>query len=361
MTDDISATGGHPGSGGGAAPDWEAIARYLAGESQPMEASVIEQWLEAHPRDRDLVERLNVEATIEPADVDVEAALARVHARMSEGSQPRVLPMPAARRSLWQPLGVVGLLAAAAVVGIVVTRQARKAPDQGAQATLARTYTTGVGQRDSVRLADGTRVVLGPDSRLTVPADYGMNGRSVELRGDGYFDVVHDAAKPFAVRVGQAVVEDIGTAFSVESDDAAATSVSVVAGSVRLRQAQSEPTSGVVLAAGDRGSIDEAGRATAQQHVVRDEDVAWTRGQLVFRDAPLSRVANELRRWYGVTLRVNDSALLNTPVSTSFAGEPVDRVLNIIGLTLGARVQRQTGGGSDTATLIFNRRPAAPR
>ena len=208
-----------------------------------------------------------------------------------------------------------------------------------------------------MRLADGTRVVLGPDSRLTVPADYGTTGRSVELRGDGYFDVVHDATKPFAVRVGQAVVEDIGTTFSVESDDAAATSVSVVTGSVRLRQAASEPTSGVVLAAGDRGSIDEAGRASAKQHVVRDEDIAWTRGQLIFRDAPLSRVANELRRWYGVTLRVNDSALLNTPVSTSFAGEPADRVLNIIGLTLGARVQRQ----GDTATLIFNRRPTSPR
>lgn len=355
MTDDVSPTNRHPGSG--AAPDWEAIARYLAGESQPEEASVIEQWLETHPRDRELVERLDTEATIEAVDVDVEAALARVHARMTEPARPRVLSMPTTRRPLWQPLGVIGLFAAAAVVGVVVIRQARTTPDQGAQATIARTYTTGVGQRDSVRLADGTRVVLGPDTRLTVPADYGTNSRSVELRGDGYFDVVHDAAKPFAVRVGRAVVEDIGTTFSVESDDADATSVSVVAGSVRLRQAASEPTSGVILAAGDRGSIDEAGRATAQQHVVRDEDIAWTRGQLVFRDAPLSRVANELRRWYGVTLRVNDSALLSTPVSTSFAGEPADRVLNIIGLTLGARVQRQ----GDTATLIFNRRPTAPR
>lgn len=359
MSDDGSSAGGYSATGGGSAPDWEAIARYLAGESQPEEASVIEQWLEAHPRDRELVDRLNAEATIEPADVDVEAALARVHTRMSEPgtSRPRVLSMAAPRRPLWQPLGVVGLVAAAAVVGIVVTRQPRNVTDGGARPTLARTYTTGVGQRDSARLADGTRVVLGPDSRLTVPSDYGTTSRSVELRGDGYFDVVHDAAKPFAVRVGQAVVEDIGTTFSVESDDAAATSVSVVTGSVRLRQAQSEPTSGVVLAAGDRGSIDESGRATAQQHVVGDEDIAWTRGQLVFRDAPLSRVANELRRWYGVTLRVNDSALLNTPVSTSFAGEPADRVLNIIGLTLGARVQRR----GDTATLVFNRGPKSPR
>jgi transmembrane sensor len=358
MTDDRSAAGGYPGSGSGAAPDWEAIARYLAGESQPEEASVIEQWLESHPRDRELVERLNTEASIELPEVDVEAALTRVHARMNEKSGPRVLSMQRpGRRPLWQPLGVVGLLAAAAIVGVVVTRQSGTIPDESGTALSARVYTTGVGQRDSVRLVDGTRVVLGPDSRLTVAGYYGATGRSVELRGDAYFDVVHDAGKPFAVRVGQAVIEDIGTTFSVESDETDATSVSVVTGSVRLRQAQSEPASGVVLAAGDRGSIDESGRATAQQHVVRDEDIAWTRGQLVFRDAPLSRVANELRRWYGVTLRVSDSALLSTRVSTSFAGEPTERVLDIIGLTVGARVQRQ----GDTATLIFNRRPPSPR
>src|SRR6478736_1648463 len=116
MTDDVSAAGGYPGSGAGAAPDWEAIARYLAGESRPEEASIIEQWLEAHPSDRELVERLNLEATIEPADVDVEAALASVHARMAAGEtgRTRVLPMPA-RRPIWQPLGIIGLLAAAAV------------------------------------------------------------------------------------------------------------------------------------------------------------------------------------------------------------------------------------------------------
>ena len=76
-------------------------------------------------------------------------------------------------------------------------------------------------------LADGSRVVLGPDSRLTVPADFGSGARAVELEGDGYFDVRHDAAKPFAVRVGQALVEDVGTTFRVESDDGNATSVSV--------------------------------------------------------------------------------------------------------------------------------------
>ena len=84
-------------------------------------------------------------------------------------------------------------------------------------------------------LADGSRVILGPDSRLTVPADFGSTARAVELKGDGYFDVRHDAAKPFTVRVANALVEDVGTTFTVESDAGDTTSVSVLSGSVRLR------------------------------------------------------------------------------------------------------------------------------
>src|ERR671932_802541 len=49
-----------------------------------------------------------------------------------------------------------------------------------------------VGARDSVRLPDGSRVLLGPQSQLTVLGGYGGVGREVELRDEGHADVVHD-------------------------------------------------------------------------------------------------------------------------------------------------------------------------
>lgn len=323
-------------------PDWDAIARFLAGESSAEEATSVQRWLEANPVEKDLVARL--EAAIKsdaPADVDVEAALARVHARMAHTEQrPRLTLERGPAPARWRTWTVGALLTAAALVGIMVTlRSAHVASTPIALA--ARTYTTKVGQRDSVQLADGSRVLLGPDSRLTVPADYGTTYRAVDLRGDGYFDVRHDAAKPFAVRVGSALVEDIGTTFTVESDAGDSTSVAVVTGSVRLRSGNSLPNAGVVLAAGDRGSIDAAGNAVAERQSVRDDDVAWTKGRLVFRDASLARVAGEIHRWYGVTLHIADSTLLNRTVTTEFSGESVDEVLKILGLTLGARVDRQ--------------------
>src|SRR5689334_15620842 len=65
-------------------PDWDAIARVLANESSSDEESRVRAWLAAHPADRHLVERLDEAARPALADVDVEAALKRVHARMQQ-------------------------------------------------------------------------------------------------------------------------------------------------------------------------------------------------------------------------------------------------------------------------------------
>ena len=324
-------------------PDWDAIARFLAGESPADEATAVRVWLEANPADRDLVERLNAAAAAPPADVDVEAALARVHAKMA---------LTVTRSRSWRTIAIAALPIAAAVGAFLVYRGREATPAVG-QGT---TYATAVGKRDSVLLADGSRVILGPRSRMVVPADFATR-RAVELTGDAYFEVKHDASRPFSVRTAKAIVEDIGTAFTVESDAGVMTSVAVVNGSVRLRTDDSQPTGGVVLAAGDRGSIDAAGNARADRQVVRDEDIAWTRGSPAFRDAPLGLVAAEIQRWYGITVVIPDSSMRQRRITASFNGEPADRVLQILGLLLGATVDRH----GDSATIAVTRGAAGSR
>ena len=65
----------------------------------------------------------------------------------------------------------------------------------------------------------------------------------------------------------------------------------------------------------------------------------------------MARVAGEVRRWYGVTLHITDSSLVNRHIKATFNGEPVDQVLKIIGLNLGARIERR----GDTATVTSKR------
>lgn len=325
-----------PGHGAaGAAPDWDAIARYLAGESSAAEAARVGEWLETHPADRALVERLRqptLDLSSEP--IDVEAALENVHARMRDNVV--ALPARTARRPAWRTYVFAPLAAAAVIAAVVLLQRTRAA----APAPAAMTYATAVGQRDSVRLADGSRVILGPASRLVVPAGYGTSTRTVELTGDGYFQIRHNTNTPFAVRVGHAYVEDVGTVFSVESDAGDTTNVSVLEGSVRLRGTGST-SGGIVLKAGDRGAVAGAGPATLDQGRATPDDAAWASGRLVFRDASLLRVAGELRRWYGVRLIFADSSLTDRRLTASFQGESAEQVLRTIGLTLGVSMSLQ--------------------
>jgi transmembrane sensor len=339
-------------------PDWDAIARFLAGESTAEEASVVRAWLAANPRDQELVERLSEpSAAFAPADLDVDAALERVHARMTEADRPALTlsrGAPGHRNEKRRRIIVIGGFMAAAAAFISVSLR-RDTPT--VQAPAVRTYATGVGKRDSVLLPDGSHVTLGPQSRLVVPSDYGRTTRHVELTGDAYFDVRHDAAKPFSVRSAQALIEEVGTTFTVESDAGAMTSVSVLTGSVRLRNESSAAADGVVLSAGDRGSLQASGQANVARHVVEADDAAWVSGRLVFRDAPLSRVAAEIQRWYGVSVQASDTALLSRHVTTTITGEPIDQVLKILGLALDARIDRR----GDSAFVLSHHGPAAAR
>jgi transmembrane sensor len=121
--------------------------------------------------------------------------------------------------------------------------------------------------------------------------------RTTVWSGDAYFDVVHDSSKPFIARAGGAIIQDLGTRFTVRTDAAEGVAVSVSQGSVSL-QGVNTNAHGIVLRPGERGSVLPNGQAASRRGTA--EDMAWMRGQLVFREAPLTEVIASLKRWYGI-------------------------------------------------------------
>ena len=235
---------------------------------------------------------------------------------------------------------VTPYLKAAAVLlvlagGAFVWRGIRGSADGAA----ARTFATTVGERRQFRLADGTGVVLGPESRLII--DPRSADRSVSLQGAGYFAVAHDASHPFTVKVGTVKIQDVGTAFSIQTDESGGIRVAVASGSVALGPRESDGASAEVLRARDRATVNAGGLVGIERSAVSDDDLAWVQGRLVFRDTPVMQVGAELSHWYGVRLRLADSTLSNLHLTASFSGESVDRVLNVIALSLGARIERE--------------------
>ncbi len=335
-------------------PDWEAIARHVAGEGTADSTARVDALMSSEP-ERNLIVSLHgitdqVAGDV-PTDIDVEAALTSVKARINKGARPALKvesgrgvtqTVPATRWRVPLPaIAAAGLL----IVGLGSWLALGKHTEP-AVVTSPRMVATGVGVRDSLRLSDGTKVVLGPMSSVKVVAGYGSGSREVEVQGQAYFEVVHDSSKPFTVYIGNATIRDVGTKFAVRSNISGDIGVSVTEGSVSLAQGKS-PSPATVLRAGDQGTLDRDGKVATRRGAASDDDIAWLNGRLVFREAPLSEVASSVRRWYGINLQIADPSLANRHITATFSGEPPDRVLEIISLALGADIERH----GDTAVV----------
>ena len=157
-------------------------------------------------------------------------------------------------------------------------------------------YQTGPGGHRNIALADGSRIALNGDTRLTVAA---RDPRTIRLeQGEALFTVRHDAAHPFSVTVGDATIADVGTVFDVVREPAA-TRVAVAQGAVLWNPAQDA----VHLDAGQGLRVEDGG--AVRQIALKAATVGeWSTGQLSYEGVPLSIVAGDIARTLGVTVNV---------------------------------------------------------
>jgi transmembrane sensor len=219
-------------------------------------------------------------------------------------------------------------LAAAAAVTFAVLRWE---PDAKTTDRIA----TSVGVQRQQTLADGTSVTLNTGSAVVTA--YAPDERRVRLeRGEAFFEVAKDAARPFVVEAAGVAVRAVGTAFNVRvrSD---AVEVLVTEGKVRVApqsRAGGRMTEAMAataeLGAGDRVVIRIAGDVAASVPVVgriaADEvqrALAWQSRRLEFSNTPLAEMVAEFNRYHRRPLRIADDSLAELHFGGSF--RPEDR------------------------------------
>lgn len=153
-------------------------------------------------------------------------------------------------------------------------------------------YVTVAGERQSITLADGTRVDLNTDTAIKEDIA-GSERRVTVLRGEAFFDIARDT-RPFVVSTRYGETWDIGTAFSVEKDSGRAT-VTVESGIVDVKPTLGSPRT-VRLTAGQTVNYGADG-VSAPRKADLDQGLAWRQGQIVFRQEKLSNVVAKLNRY----------------------------------------------------------------
>lgn len=206
-----------------------------------------------------------------------------------------------------------------------------QAPLQGWLADLH----TGVGERRTVRLEDGTALVLNTDSAVDV--HYGSAGRVVRLlRGEILVSTARDRqvpARPMLVETRQGRLLPLGTRFAVRQFEDSSW-VGVLEGTVAV-----EPLGGAgggpVLAAGEQVRFGRDGAEPAAP--LADTAVAWTDGMLVASAMRLEDFLAELGRYRPGRLRC-DPAVAGLRVSGTYPLADTGRVLDLLRTTLPVRI-----------------------
>ena len=87
---------------------------------------------------------------------------------------------------------------------------------------LANSLTTievPAGQRIDLTLEDGTKVKMNSGAVLSYPAMFSKDSREVNLRGEAFFEVSHNSARPFTVHTFASDIRVLGTKFNVNADE----------------------------------------------------------------------------------------------------------------------------------------------
>jgi len=362
-----------PSAPGYAGMETAVLRRYIVGKCTPEELRRVSSWAaESAERQRYLRALAALYHRADPGDARSAAeAWTRVAARMSppeaSDNHAYVAPWeePAARVGVTQrrrarvlggafgagrrgwPLLAIAAAVVFAAVGLNATLTTVAAHRHPAvrHAPAMREIVTATGQRAEVRLDDGSRVTLGVASRLRLPSDFGVHTRDVYLDGTAYFDVVHDATRPFVVRTANAEARDVGTRFVVSAyRDARTTQVVVRDGAVALEpttRGRTRHRGAVLLTGGHLGQLRAGDSVVATRSVDPTLYTAWMQGDLVFQDTPLAEAVAELRRWYDVDVRLGDPSLGDMPISASFAVESFNEALSVVTTVLPLRAVRR--------------------
>jgi transmembrane sensor len=301
--------------------DAEAVAwvvRLTSGDAGAAERAALEQWRAESPtHDKALSEALKLWQGL--GDIFPKPIIA---ADATPARQP-----PAQMRRRLQSSSVMAVAASIALlVGVGAKYMSHWRHD----------HVTAQGEREVVALADGSRVQLGSDSAIDIR--YSGNSRRVRLvRGEAYFDVVHDVQRPFIVDAGDDAVHDVGTAFSVRLEGEGIL-VEVERGAVEVT-GRAAP---VMLAPNQRVRYGK-GRGAHVEPANIAEDLAWTSGHLVLEDRSLREVVDELNRYYASSVVLLSGETGNRRINAVVDLDHIDTWLDALQDSQGVTVTRLPG------------------
>lgn len=300
------------------------LSKRLSGDITAQELVILEQWQAQSPDNEQFAADMQAvwaqsagfQKTFSPA---LEADFNKIKAQI------QVAPPKPLRVTWMRPL-----LRAAAAIALLVTVMV------GWQyfahsSTDIQVLAAGQAEKKQVLLPDGSQVWLRKGATISFPKHFSGTERLVQLTGEAYFEIQHDATHPFKVNLEQGgQVTVLGTQFGI-SQSSEQTTVLVRSGKVRF--APTAQSNGPELVKQQKAVYNHKDQQIRVSQVATLNELSWQTGGLEFVNTPLDQVAKDLEKYYQVTILLRNADIALCPHTAPLTSQPIEKVLETLALT----------------------------
>lgn len=294
--------------------------------------TALQEWIETDPEHMDMfsetIEILGATKSYFKPAAPSGKSWARIQAHISSAAEePAPLAIEEKKNSF--KLQWLACAAAAVIISVISFLWLKKGAQKDVQQEEYAQISNPDGQHSMITLPDSSVVYLGGGSKIRYAKNFMGTKRIVELDGEAFFDVVHQARRPFLVKSGEITTVVLGTSFNVKAF------------------AQQERVA-VTVRTGKVGVMAMVnGKSQLVRHLLPDEQVTintknglytfnainaaavsgWVNNELIFHDTPLNEITTAIGHHYGVQIEFTNADLGASRLTAKFKNIPLKQVL----------------------------------
>lgn len=315
----------------------DMLVKYLLGEASKAEETTVANWLaesaanRKHYNDFKLI--WDQSKKLEPElNIDTNAAWQRFTQRIEQEQQPELQQVVTPTRITIPFYRQTGYRAAAAIILLLGIGSFIYLLNRSSEPAMQ--WVSSGEKTITDTLPDGSVVVLNKHSTLSYPAVFNGNNRPVTLKGEGFFAITPNKAKPFVIDANNTSITVVGTTFNVKTSESR-TEVIVETGIVEV--AKRTNTVRIThhqkaIVAGDNAPVTEENKDGLYSY--------YRTGEFVCNNTPLYKLASILNEAYNVQISFSDEEIGGRLINTTFHDEPIEEIVDVICQTLNLKANK---------------------
>jgi len=314
------------------------ISKFLAGEAEPEEALLLENWRSESAANlsyfNDCATVFNTLNKTEQSDqvIDTVAAWSTIKSKLNPATRTVTRKETPVRPLFYLRIAasIALLIGVGSVAYYLLNKQA-----------IVSDYYASTDQSKAIQLADGTCIILAPNSTLALDKGFGKSNRLLHLKGSAYFSVVHNGVLPLIVDAGNVSIKDIGTQYNVVTsldsiyihvDEGEVELLDNAGSKLNVKAAQS------ALYIDSKQQFISYGKDTLVNHTSKDT------ARFTFVNTKLIDVIQSLNKGYKTHIQLANKSIENCTLTTKFYDEDIKTILVVITETLGLKYETNKDG-----------------